>query len=241
MTTLFADGLEVPDDVEGWVAEFTPQEASDERDRLHDTIADAALTVCELRQDLAVAIRGGTDEATQRNLDELTTAADEEQSFLEALCRVYRALDTRAQPHLDAVCHARLEEIDRVIEDYIAQGATSPRATTLNTMTPPSDDTTPPPAESPAVTSLATLRAARDVLLGALSSKALPTLEELQTLRSISDEVRARAVTGADPDALSVLLFRMRRLQSERERRIALVRRGSGVETTATEDSKAPA
>jgi hypothetical protein len=65
---------------------------------------------------------------------------------------------------------------------------------------------------------------ARDVLIDALAVAAMPDVAHLEALAELDVECRSRG-GRTEPDALSRLLFLTRRMQAERERRIATVRR----------------
>jgi hypothetical protein len=68
------------------------------------------------------------------------------------------------------------------------------------------------------------VRRTRDLLMDALAASVLPPIEQLEVLAELSNECQLRG-GGSEPDALPRLLFQTRRLQAERERRIAHVRR----------------
>jgi hypothetical protein len=71
---------------------------------------------------------------------------------------------------------------------------------------------------------VADVQRARDYLIGALASKSVLTIQELELLADLDAEVASR--TGARPRALDELQFATRLLQTRREKQIALVRRG---------------
>jgi hypothetical protein len=72
---------------------------------------------------------------------------------------------------------------------------------------------------------LEVVQRARDALIDALAVAAMPDVAHLEALAELDAECRSRG-GRTEPDALSRLLFLTRRMQAERERRIATVRRG---------------
>lgn len=79
-------------------------------------------------------------------------------------------------------------------------------------------------AVMPQPVSVEVVQRARDLVMAALTITTMPTIAELTALAELSDECRTRA-GATEADALAQLLFQSRRLQTERERRIAQVRK----------------
>jgi len=78
---------------------------------------------------------------------------------------------------------------------------------------------------------LDSVQRARDLLTEALAAIAMPTIEQLEALASLSDECRARA--AGQPDALDRVLFLRRRATAQFAARVAQVRRGRRTEAAA--------